>query len=104
MTHRTITLQIAPHALAEALQLTLALENTGLRQQIAQREIAAALESAMDARRQRIRISQSQVNWVKWSSLYLQAACALLAITMVHSDNRLLTMGSLRPGLPHPRY
>jgi hypothetical protein len=70
MSHRTITLQIAPHALAEALQQTLALETTGPGQQIAQREITAALESAMDARRQRIRISQSQVNWVKWSSLY----------------------------------
>jgi hypothetical protein len=101
MSHGTITLQIVPHALAEALQQTLALESTGPGQQIAQREITAALESAMDARRQRIRISQSQVNWVKWSSLYLQAACALLAIAMVHSDNRLasaITMGSLRPG------
>jgi hypothetical protein len=44
MTHGTITLQIAPHALTEALQLTLALEPTGPGQQIAQREIAAALE------------------------------------------------------------
>jgi Protein of unknown function (DUF4239) len=102
MTHRTITLQIAPHALAEALQLTLALESTGLGQQIAQREITAALESAMDARRKRIRISQSQVNWVKWSSLYLQAACALLAIAMVHSDNRLasaIAMGLFATGV-----
>ena len=89
MSHGTITLQIVPHALAEALQQTLALEPTGPGQQIAQREITAALESAMDARRQRIRISQSQVNWVKWSSLYLLAACTLLAIAMVHSDNRL---------------
>ena len=99
MIHRTLTLQIAPRALAEALQLTLALESTGLGQQIAQREITAALESAMDARRQRIRISQSQVNWVKWSSLYLQAACAL---AMVHSDNRLasaITMGLFATGV-----
>ena len=60
------------------------------------------LESAMDARRQRIRISQSQVNWVKWSSLYLQAACALLAIAMVHSDNPLasaITMGLFATGV-----
>lgn len=102
MSHGTITLQIVPHALAEALQQTLALESTGPGQQIAQREITAALESAMDARRQRIRISQSQVNWVKWSSLYLQAACALLAIAMVHSDNRLasaITMGLFATGV-----
>ena len=102
MSHHTITLQIAPHALAEALQQTLALETTGPGQQIAQREITAALESAMDARRQRIRISQSRVNWVKWSSLYLQAACTLLAIAMVHSDNRLasaITMGLFATGV-----
>jgi hypothetical protein len=102
MSHGTITLQIVPHALAEALQQTLALESTGPGQQIAQREITAALGSAMDARRQRIRISQSQVNWVKWSSLYLQAACTLVAIAMVHSDNRLasaITMGLFATGV-----
>ena len=102
MTDREITLQIAPHPLAEAMHLTLALEPGGQGQQIAQREITTALESVLDARRQRIRISQSQVNWVKWSCLYLQAACALLAIALVHSDNRLaaaITMGLFATGV-----
>src|SRR5271167_468799 len=102
MAHRKITLQVAPHALAEALQLTLALLPNGPGQQIAQREITVAIESALDARRQRIGISQSQVNWVKWSCLYLQAAAALLAIAMVHSDNRLasaITMGIFATGV-----
>jgi uncharacterized protein DUF4239 len=89
MAHRTATLQIIPYSLAEALQLTLALTPNGQGQQTAQREITTALENALDARRQRIIISQSQVNWVKWLSLGLQAVCALLAIAMVHSDNRL---------------
>ena len=47
-------------------------------------------------RRQRIIISQSEVNWVKWLCLCLQAACALVAIAMVHSDNPLasaITLG-----------
>jgi hypothetical protein len=35
-------------------------------QKTAQREIATALETAFDARRQRIIISQSHVNLVKW--------------------------------------
>ena len=102
MAHRKITLQVAPHALAEALQLTLALLPNGPGQQIAQREITVAIESALDARRQRIRISQSQVNWIKWTCLYLQAACALLAIALVHSDNRLaaaITMGLFATGV-----
>lgn len=82
MAHRAITLRIAPHALAEALQLNLGLEPRGPAQQTAQREITTALENAMDARRQRLTISQSQVDWVK-------AISALIAIAMVHSDNRL---------------
>ena len=89
MAHRAATLQIAPYSLAEALQLTLALTPSSQGQQTAQREITTALENALDARRQRIIISQSQVNWVKWLCLGLQAACALIAIAMVHSDNRL---------------
>jgi hypothetical protein len=58
-------------------------------QKTAQREMATVLETALDARRQRIIISQSQVNLLKWLCLFLQAVCALVAIAMVHSDNRL---------------
>jgi multisubunit Na+/H+ antiporter MnhC subunit len=42
----------------------------------------------LEARRQRIVISQSTVTTVKWAKLLLQALCALIAIAMVHSDNR----------------
>jgi len=89
MARRTATLQVIPYSLAEALQLTLALTPSSQGQQTAQREITTALENALDARRQRIIISHSQVNWVKWLCLALQAVCALLAIAMVHSDDRL---------------
>jgi hypothetical protein len=102
MAHRMITLRLAPHSLAEAMQLTLALEPTGPGQQTAQRDITTALENALDARRQRITISQSEINWLKWVCLYLQAACALLAIALVHSDNRLasaITMGLFATGV-----
>jgi hypothetical protein len=46
----------------------------------------------LDARRQRIIISESQVNLVKWACLFMQAFCALIAIAMVHSDNRLASI------------
>ena len=62
----------------------------------AQREIVTALENALDARRQRILVSRSEVNWVKWTALIIQAICTLTAIAMVHSDNRVtagLAMG-----------
>ena len=61
-------------------------------QKTAQREIATALETALDARRQRIMISQSQVSLLKWSCLLIPALCALVAIAMVHSDNRLASI------------
>jgi len=51
-------------------------------------EAITALESALEARRQRIVISQSSVSILKWAGLLLQALCALIAIAMVHSDNR----------------
>ena len=89
MAQGTATLQTIPYSLAEALQFTLALAPSNPGQQTAQREITTALENAMDARRQRIIISQSQVNWVKWACLCLQAICALLAIAMVHSGDRI---------------
>jgi hypothetical protein len=84
------------------MQTTLALMPSSEGQKTAQREIAAALETALDARRQRIIISQSQVNLLKWSILFMQAVCALVAIAMVHSDNRLasiIAMGIFATGV-----
>ena len=31
------------------------------------------------------------MNWVKWTGLLVQAACTLIAIAMVHCDNRRAT-------------
>ena len=28
------------------------------------------------------------MNWVKWFCIFAQAGCALIAVAMVHSDNR----------------
>jgi hypothetical protein len=88
MARSTRALRITPHALAEALQYTLALTPRSPGQITAQQEIATALENAVDARRQRIIVSRSQVNGVKWACLLLQAVCTLVAIAMVHCDNR----------------
>jgi hypothetical protein len=102
MAHRSATLRAIPGVLAEALQATLALMPSSEGQKIAQREIATALETALDARRQRILVSESQVNLLKWSCLFMQALCALVAIAMVHSDNRLastIAMGIFATGV-----
>jgi hypothetical protein len=102
MAHQQASLKAAPAALAEALQFVVSMTPQGVGQQTAQREIIAALGSALDARRQRISVSQAEVNLVKWWCLYLQAICALVAIALVHCDNRLasaLAMGLFATGV-----
>ena len=64
----------------------------------AQREVLAAVQNALDARRQRIIISQSTVNWVKWTGLLLQAAGTLVVIAMIHSDNRATELNGYHHG------
>jgi hypothetical protein len=78
-----------PAALAEALQLVVTITPQGAGQQTVQREIITALGTALDARRQRIIVSQSEVNSVKGWCLYLQALCELIVIALLHCDNRL---------------
>jgi Protein of unknown function (DUF4239) len=95
MANRTANLRAIPGVLAEALQAILAVVPSNEGQKTAQREMATAFETALDARRQRIIISQSQVNLLKWLCLCLQAVCALVAIAMVHSDNRLASIVAL---------
>ena len=67
-----------------------------------QREIVASLQTALDARRQRIIVSNAEVNPVKWWCLYLQAFCELMLIALVHCDNRLtsaLALGLFATGV-----
>ena len=102
MAQDTATLSISPASLIEALRQTLALSPSNPGQQIAQREIATSLEIALEARRQRILVSRTQVNSTKWTCLIVMGACALLAIAIVHSDNGLasaISMGAFATGM-----
>jgi hypothetical protein len=89
MADREATLSVVPAALDDALQVALALRPTSEGQTTAQREIVASLQAALDARRQRVIVSESHVNWVTWSGVVLVAALTLLAIAFVQSGNRL---------------
>jgi hypothetical protein len=88
MARQRATLATLPTALIEALHDTLALKPADDSQRLAQPEMIKALYTAMDARRQRIVISQHNVGAVKWAGILLQGLCTLVAIAMVHSDNR----------------
>jgi len=89
MARHRLTLSTLPTALIEALHDTLTLKPADDSQRIAQTEMVKAIHAAMDARRQRIVVSQSAVGTVKWAGILLQGLCTLVAIAMVHSDNRL---------------
>ncbi|MDX6560185.1 MAG: hypothetical protein QOF72_3234 [Blastocatellia bacterium] len=95
MARQQASLKAAPAALAEALQLVVSMTPQGAGQQTAQREIITALGSALDARRQRISVSLAEVNLVKWWCLYLQAICELVAIALIHCENRLASAFAL---------
>ena len=89
MAHRRATLSTLPTALIEELHDTLALKPADDSQRAAQLEMVKALHTALDARRQRIVISESALGPVKWLGILLQGLCTLIAIAMVHSDNRI---------------
>jgi len=102
MARQSADLRMTPPTLNEALQLTLTLKPDSPGGTTAQRAMASELQNALDARRQRILVSRSEVNAVKWSCLYLQAICALVAIAAVHCDSRLasaISMGLFATGV-----
>jgi hypothetical protein len=88
MAHQRATLSPLPTALIGALDDALAMKPADNRERSAQPEMVRALHTALDARRQRIVISESAVGGVKWLGILLQGLCTLVAIAMVHSDNR----------------
>jgi hypothetical protein len=87
MARRGVTLSIVPRDLAQALKLALSLDPHTPGQNIAQREMVTAIQTALDARRQRIVLSGASVNAVKWVAVLAQAALTLIAIALVHCDS-----------------
>lgn len=88
MAQQRATLAPLPTALIEALHVVLAITPADDSKRTVQPELLRALNAALDARRQRIVVSESAVGSVKWLGILLQGLCTLVAIAMVHSDNR----------------
>jgi hypothetical protein len=87
MAQQRATLSTLPTALIEELHDALVLTDNS--QRAVQPEMVKALQAALEARRQRIVISESALGTVKWVGILLQGLCTLVAIAMVHSNNRL---------------
>jgi hypothetical protein len=89
MAHHRASLTAIPAPLAEALRLGIGLTPRTEGQKVAQQQLIVSLQSALDARRQRIILSESSLNWVKWAGVILVAVLTLIAIAFVHCENRL---------------
>jgi hypothetical protein len=88
MARQNATLLAASPQMALALQVALRLPADDPGRVVAQREIVTSLEAALDARRQRILISQSSVNSAKWAGVIALGILTLIAIACVHAANR----------------
>ena len=83
MAHQQATLSPLPTHLLEALHNAFTLTTADGGQRAAQPELIRAIRTALDARRQRIVISESSVGAVKWLAILFQALCTLVAIAML---------------------
>ncbi len=77
MAQQRATLTVVPAPLAEALQLAIGLSPGTDGERTAQRELVDAVQDALDARRQRIIVSETSLNWVKWTGVTLVALLTL---------------------------
>ena len=88
MARQQATLSTIAGAVSESLSVAMSVRPQTDVQTLAQREMLAALQSAQEARRERIIISRSSINWVKWCVVILLAVLILTTIAIVHIDNR----------------
>lgn len=78
-----------------ALEVILTLPSQSPAVQQVQSALVSALRDAQQARRERIVISQSYINPVKWAVLVVLAVLLLSTIAMIHCDNRLASLLSM---------
>jgi Protein of unknown function (DUF4239) len=88
MEEQRANLTSIPTPLSDALHLAVRLTPQADGEAAAQREIVASIQDALDARRQRIIVSESSINAVKWLGLVVLAALTLITICVVHRGNR----------------
>src|SRR6185436_18099531 len=92
MEEQRATLSAVPAPLADALNVALRLDpRSGDVGAETQRQLVGSVQDALAARRERIFLSQEDINAVKWLGLLSLAALTLVGIGLVHSGNRTTT-------------
>jgi hypothetical protein len=83
------TLQSIAVGLAEAMTEVLSFAPTQANQRLAQERALVAIELALDARRNRVRLSQAEIAPIQWTAIIVLAMLILVTIALVHIDKRL---------------
>jgi len=81
------TLQSIAVGLSEAMIALLSFSPTQPSQQLAQQRTLMAIEHALEARRDRVRLSQVEIAPIQWLAIIVLAVLILLTIAMIHIDN-----------------
>jgi hypothetical protein len=90
MKERRASLKRLPPGLTDAMRLLLSFVPAQPGQQLAQQRAVVALERALEARQDRIILSQTEIAPIQWIVIVMLAALVLLTVAMVHVD-RLVT-------------
>ena len=102
MAQGAATLKSSPATLTNALSSPFPCRRAPLDNRLHSVRSPARLGKPWKRAVERILVSRSEVNATKWACLILQAICALFAIAVVHSDNRLasaLAIGAFATGV-----
>jgi hypothetical protein len=89
MASRRATLQSIAVDLRDAVNALLSFAPAQPNQQLAQQRALVAIEQALAARRNRIRLSQAEIAPIQWAVIIVLAMLILVTIAMVHIEKRL---------------
>lgn len=82
------TLQAIPAGLTGAMAAILSFTPAQSTQLLAQERAIIAIEHALEARRNRIRLSQQQIAPIQWAVIVVLTMLIMLTIAMLHFENR----------------
>ncbi len=95
MLQNRASLRRLPTGLTEAMAVLLSFAPAGPSQQLAQQRAVAAIERALEARRNRINLSQAVIAPLQWAVILVLGALVLLVVAMVHIDRRVTAAANL---------
>jgi hypothetical protein len=88
MARQQANLQTIPGGLTEALSAVLSFASVQSNQRVAQERAVVAIEQALQARRNRIRLSQAEIAPIQWIIIIVLAALVLLTLALIHIHDR----------------